>query len=211
MLKKNSIYCFIQESLENGKLCILNGGSPKKLNEKYNLQYYFENLEYYAETIDYFMLKYNTQLKEISKYVKSFGGSGRIHGSIVDVDYLNHLFLNPFDGQITPCFAYSMTEKYVYSNLKSMLFNKNKFLFERLTKMVSSNATESNLVILRNDLEVSKKNKFVSDTGMYKYSRIAKNLQYVTKMKVVRTWNDELVQLKDSIDTKSLLFQDLIT
>lgn len=211
MLKKSGIYCFIQESLINGRFSILNGGSPKKLNEKKDLQYYYDNLDFYAETTNYFMSKYNSQLKEISSYVRSFGGSGRIHGSIVDVDFYDHLYLNPLDGKIIPYFAYSMTDKYVYSNLSSLLFNKNKLLFDRYIKLIGSESTNSGLINFSNDLVISKKKKFAPETDIYRFSRIANNLQYLTKMKVVRTWNEELVNSKESIDTKRLLFIDLTT
>ena len=40
--------------------------------------------------------------------------SGKVHGCIVDIDFFNHIYLNPFDGTITPYSALSMDMKYAY-------------------------------------------------------------------------------------------------
>lgn len=208
-LKKNGIYLFIQKSNETGVLMILNGGAIKKLSGPQNLDYYYENLEYYAKSVEFFMSKYNKQLQQISIIVKAFGGTGHIHGSIVDIDFFNHIYLNPFDGKITSYFAYSMTEKYIYKNIPSLLFYEANHLYPRYLEFIKTD-NKNQLIAIDEDLEVSKRKQFVADTDMYRFSRIAKTLQYLTKMKVVRTWNDELIKKKDNIESKKLLFNDLI-
>jgi predicted MPP superfamily phosphohydrolase len=211
MLKRSGIYCFIQENLKNGNFYLLNGGAIKKLNYQNNLGYYFDNLEYYANSIDFFMSNYNNKLNELSKLIKSFGGSGHIHGSIVDIDFFNHLYLNPFDGQVIPYFAYSMTEKYVYKNLSSLIYYKCKDLYKKYNALLHDEINKNQIITLsNNDIEISKKNNFVPETDIYKFSRIAKSLQYITKIKVVRIWSDELIKKKESEDTKKILFLDLI-
>lgn len=210
MLKKNGIYCFFQENLKNGNIYLLNGGAIKKLNSQ-DLGYYFENLEYYASSVDYFMSNYNNKLNEISEYVKSFGGSGRIHGSIVDINFYNHLYLNPFDGKIIPYFAHSITRKYVFKNLASLLYYKCKELYINFDSLINDKTKKYELIQLKNnDIDISKKNYFVPETDMYKFTRIAKSLQYITKFKVVRIWSDEVIKKKESTDAKKLLFLDLI-
>ena len=47
------------------------------------------------------MNSYMDKLLNISKVIKSIGGDGSIHGCIVDIDYYNHIYINPVDGKIT--------------------------------------------------------------------------------------------------------------
>ena len=43
---------------------------------------------------------YRNALKTISKEIRAFGGNGNIHGCIIDIDFFNHIYVNPFDGKI---------------------------------------------------------------------------------------------------------------
>jgi predicted MPP superfamily phosphohydrolase len=211
MLKKNEIYCFIQENLENGKFYILSGGSIKKLTHQGDLSYYFENMDLYSESITMFIRKYNETLEKISVFVKSIGGSGHIHGSIVDIDFYNHLFLNPFDGQMTPYFAYSMTSKYVYKNIDSLLFHNCKKLYSQYSIQINTEEGKRYLALLNDTSSViSSESNYVSDTRMYSFSRIIKNLQYITNIKVIRSWNEEIIDNKSLLQPEQVLFLDFI-
>ena len=57
----------------------------------------------------------------ISDEVSAIGGTGAVHGCIVDIDWFNHVYLNPFDGKVTPYFAMDMTGKLVFNNMESLL------------------------------------------------------------------------------------------
>ena len=76
--------------------------------------------------------------RKISEVIKSFGGSGRIHGCIIDVDFLNHVMLNPSDGQIT--YYYSPVFGYVepYDNMLNLLESHNKELAMQYRKQIGS-------------------------------------------------------------------------
>ena len=136
MLKKNGVYCFIQEYIKTGSLCILNGGSRVKLKPQRELEYYYEKLDIYTDAVQDFLDIFDSSLQEVSTFVRSFGGSGRIHGFIVDIDKLNHLYLNPFDGKITAYYATSISDKYVYKNIASLLRFRNKGFYNKYQKKV---------------------------------------------------------------------------
>ena len=87
MLKRNGIYCFILKNED--KLYLLDGGKQVRLNN--DLDYYYDNLPIYAQNIERLIGKYNNALKIISEKIKKIGGSGKIHGCIVDIDFFNHI------------------------------------------------------------------------------------------------------------------------
>ena len=121
-LKRDGTYMFLLESAK-GTLSILNGGSIRKAGN-HTINYFYENMSNYANSIRLFLKGYDELQKNISKQIEEIGGEGYIHGCIVDIDFYNHLFINPLDGKITPYFAYSIDDKYVYDNLLSLLKDK---------------------------------------------------------------------------------------
>ena len=189
MIKKSGKYCFIMQN-EKEELRILNGGNFKTLKNN-DLNYYYDNLENYAKSINMYMDSYENALKMLSNEVKKIGGSGRIHGCIVDIDFYNHIYLNPFDGTKTPYLAYSITEKFVYKNILSLLKYQRDDLYNNYKKMIKNS---NPLTIIENNEIISKNNTFVSSTEMYRISRIIKGLQYTTNYNVIRLWNDKIVE-----------------
>ena len=99
MLKRNGYYCFIHKS-RGGRLTILNGGALKKLEIHY-IHYYYDNMETMIYTIKTPLDKFTSFQKHIADMVKRIGGVGTIHGSIIDIDFYNHINVNPIDLSIT--------------------------------------------------------------------------------------------------------------
>lgn len=186
-------------------LLILNGGSVKKISE-HSIEYFFTNLCNYSKSIKMFLTKYDNYQKEIAKEIIKIGGSGNIHGCIIDIDYYNHLYINPFDGSIIPYFAYSIVNKYVYNNIKSLLKNECPELYNNYKKLINENG--NSLIKINQNILVTSK-KYVSDTKMYNISRIIKNLQFTIKHNVVKMWNDTIVT-NCSEENGRLLISELI-
>ena len=190
MLKKEQTYMFLMEK-ENGSLFTLNGGVIKK-TDGHNIDYYYQNLISYATSVKLFLSGYNNYQKKVAQEIRRIGGYGSIHGCIVDIDYYNHLFINPLDGKITAYYALSMTDKDVYKNLASLLKEKCCGLYSNY-QMLTSSKCENKLMVIGEEQKISTRKKKVSDTQIYKISRIIKGLQYTTQYNVVRVWNDEFL------------------
>ena len=191
MIKREETYMFFMQT-PKGSMLILNGGSIRKAGN-HSLEYFYENIVKYSASVSLFLSKYDNFEKQISNEVKRIGGDGRIHGSIVDIDFYNHLYLNPLDGTITPYFAYSMVDKYVYDNLPSLLKSKCPKLFANYEKMIGQKSDQNALVLYHKNLPITKNREYVDSTEMYKVSRILKGLQFTTKYNIVRLWNDAIV------------------
>ena len=88
MLKREKKYMFILQTPRS--LCLLVGGRRNRLGEN-NIQYYYDNMIIYSKRICELIKPYQIILKQLSEEVKSIGGTGLIHGCIVDISYYSHI------------------------------------------------------------------------------------------------------------------------
>lgn len=207
MLKKNELYMFVIQSASS--LCLLVGGQRKKLS-RYDIQYYYNNMERYSQKVTEAVAPFQQALSVISEEVRRFGGWGRIHGCIVDIDFLNHIYLNPFDGTLTPYYAWNIQYKLVFDDVISLLKEHLPELCERY-KAAKSNELLPILSCSDGKGKKSKKNMVVAkvpqlvlETDMYNPSRIMKSIQYIFENNVIRIWNDDILSADFSDDTIAL-------
>ncbi|MDF2943898.1 MAG: hypothetical protein K0S01_2756 [Herbinix sp.] len=212
MVKKNGkymffLYCLYSNRSKNKCLYLLNGGRPSKLlqNSLEDLQYYYATLDTYTDNVHQLLDRYTGGQKKISEFVKGLGGSGKIHGSIIDVEKPSnfeaysycHLFVNPIDGKVTPYFAYDVKSRIVYKDFKALLESQEscKLLQDNYTR--HENGQNLNMPALQysNQLEEWGDESSLYDEGgyLYKISRIIKSLQYLTDKNIIRIWNLDLL------------------
>ena len=204
MIKRNNYYIFFLE--KNNKLNVLEGGKKIKIKEQ-NLNYYYERIFEYGNIINSSLREFNALLKLISNEVKKIGGYGTIHGTIVNIDFYNHIYINPKDMTFTFYYATDTINKYVYSNYISLLKNKAPELYNNYLKLIGQKSCDTSL-ILYNSLELSNKRVYVPETDMYTYSRYIKNLQYLTSCNVIRVWNDTIL-MKSQKNKEKIISQNI--
>ena len=192
MLKKHGYYCFIIQS-QNENLYILNGGSLKKL-KSCNIHYYYGNMEKVTEKISDSLKEYFNFQKKIAKEIKMIGGEGYIHGCIVDIDFYNHIYINPFDLSITPYWAKNMVYKQIYTSIPKLLKAKCTGLYTNYIKLLKDK-NEAGLMI-RNSLNNKSDSQFYLDTDIYKASRLIKSVQKLSH-NILSVWIDSSTQLLD--------------
>jgi hypothetical protein len=198
MLKRRNIYCFFYEDEKTQKMYLLNGGVIVNVPEQ-NLQYYYENMGKYSQRIDEIFSGYFNALKRISDGVKAFGGRGSIHGCIVDIDFLNHLYLNPYDGTLSAYFALSTKDKIFYNDIDSLLNVHCKELYENYKRLLSNNSEKIAMICGKENIEnITDIPQYIDDMSMYKPSKVIRSLQYLTEANVIRTWNDALLNTTSS-------------
>lgn len=191
MVKRDGAYMFLMQT-PKGTLLILNGGAIKGAGG-HTPEYFYEHLANYSKSVRLFLSKYDQFQKQVSNEVKRFGGDGRIHGSIIDIDFNNHLYLNPLDGSITPYYALSIVDKYVFDNVPSLLKTECPSLFENYERLIGHQSNCKTLVTYNGNFRITKRKKYVESTEMYRVSRLLKGLQFTTKYNIVRLWNDAIV------------------
>ena len=187
MLKKHNYYCFIHET-KSKSLSILNGGSSKKLRYK-NIDYYYEHMYEVIESIQEPLKKYTDYQKKISAEIRRIGGAGTIHGCIIDINWFNHIYVNPVDSSITAYYAESIVYKYVYPDVVSLLKIECPSLYSNYQKLIKSNNTMDGTLILneskKNEVQVLPQ-EYLS-TDIYKASREIKKMQKISN-NILSTW-----------------------
>jgi hypothetical protein len=195
MLKKVGFYCFITES-SIGSLCILNGGSRKALDHT-DLKYYFNNMDRMVAAINTPLAKYTGIQRQIASYIKVIGGEGRIHGCIIDIDELNHVYVNPFDLTVTGYFAWDIINKKAYPSIPSLLEKHCHELYVNYNKLLSTE--EKNAIAVLNNRNIPEEGQVYLDTSMYKASREIKKMQRLNS-NILGAWYDNVLHEHAEID-----------
>lgn len=194
MLKKNDYYCFIHKNASGG-LTILNGGSLKALMSK-EIEYYYDNMNAQIDFIKRPLDKYQSIQKRISDSIKHIGGSGYIHGAIIDIDYYNHIYINPYDLSVTPYFAWDVVQKYVYPSIQALLKEKCPLLYEKYNEYLT--VEDNNVLAIRenSDKKLLVKPKLYTSTDIYKASRELKKMQKL-QTNILSVWYDNVSCIKE--------------
>ncbi len=183
MLKKNGYYCFIHKS-KSGSLTILNGGAMKKLKIQ-DVQYYYDNMDIMISTIKTPLDKFTSFQIRIADMVKRIGGAGKIHGSIIDIDYYNHIFVSPFDLSITGYWAFDIIHKMVYPSIPALLEKNCPEIFCEYVKLLEGSS--ENPLALNQQTNIAGLAQTYLDTDIYKASREIKKMQKLST-NILTSW-----------------------
>lgn len=195
MLKKNGYYCFVHKS-RSGSLTILNGGAMKKL-EIQDVQYYYDNMDTMISTIKTPLDKFTSFQKRIADMVKQIGGIGTIHGSIVDIDSYNHIYVNPFDLSITGYWASDIINKIVYPSIPALLEKNCPVMFGEYVKLLKGNS--ENPLALKQQTNITVLPQTYLDTDIYKASREIKKMQKLSS-NILTSWYEDTLHKRTKIE-----------
>ena len=184
MLKKQGFYMFIMETLK-GTFCILNGGAIKSL-PKESVEYFYKHMNEVIDYLQYPLNAYTELQNKLSQIVKEIGGEGTIHGCIINIDFYNHLYVNPLDGYITYYYAKDMIDKIIYPNISDLLRDNCPTIYKNYQKYICEQG-DTELIILKNNLiNIYEKTKYL-DTDIYSMSREINKIQKI-KNNILTTW-----------------------
>lgn len=190
MIKNKGYYGFFVISYKGIYICA--GGNVKRIGECTDMSRIQENFNNMVEGYLRVLEPYRNAQEWISKEVKSFGGEGTIHGSIIDIDFYNHILLSG-DGTVIYYYSPVYGEVEQYDSLLSLLDKHNISLATRYRKQlgIKNNRQTENL-----ELQVKEMIKIDIKNSPYVISRKVKQLQRLFDKKILRAW-DEKVLLKD--------------
>lgn len=193
MLKKNGYYCFIHKA-KTGSLSMLNGGSLKKLDKK-DINYYYDNMDSVIAFIETPLRKYTAYQERIADKIRRIGGSGYIHGCIIDIDFYNHVYVNPVDMTVRGYWAYDIVDKVVYPTVQALLKKECPELYANYLKLIE--VEESNpLVVKQIEDEVELLPQEYLETDIYKASREIKKMQKLNS-NVLTVWYDNVSEMNE--------------
>ena len=196
-LKRRGVYMFVSQ-IKGKHLCLLDGGARKTLPVD-DLSYYWNHLEEYAEKVAPVFRPVREALNVLSKEVKAFGGSGLIHGFIVDIDFYRHIQLDPFTGNMDMYWSSGMSGRCICDGAQELLelegfgfIKKNELLLNRFNE--AKNAGLLPVLSGGNQLaQLDGRYQVDLKTG-YERSRIMKKVQYLIDYGVVRIWNTQVLE-----------------
>ena len=200
MLKKNGYYCFIHKT-KTGSLSMLNGGALKKLNTK-DVNYYYDNMDSMIAFIETPLKKYTAYQESIADEIRKIGGSGWIHGCIIDIDYYNHVYVNPVDMTVRSYWASDIVNKLVYPTVPALLKNECPELYANYLKLIEGEKSNP-LAVKQTKNEVSLLPQEYLETDIYKASREIKKMQKLNS-NVLTTWYD-IVPERNELPCKKLV------
>lgn len=183
MLKKNGYYCFIQKT-NKGNLSILNGGALKSLKSK-DIKFYYDSMDTVIRFIKKPLDTYTDIQKKIASEIKRIGGSGHIHGCIIDIDGMNHVYVNPVDSKITGYWASDIINKQVYSSIPTLLQEQCPEMYLRYCKYIKEKG--KNLPMISNPSNIGLNVKEYLNTDIYNASREIKKMQKLHS-NILTTW-----------------------
>lgn len=211
LLKKNGSYLFLLKSAYS--LSLMAGGQRRRLNNQ-SVKYYYDNMDRYCEKLLQIIKPYKDVMEMLSREVIKFGGDGTIHGSIIDISWYSHLYVNPYDGKITPYWAYGINGRLPYKNLLDLLLSQEPEMVETFKLQCEDNQLPLiDKYIMKTPAKIkdAKMPKWVWGTEIYKPSRILRSIQYVWQQNVIRIWNDEILNTNDLALPKTDLIENRIS
>ncbi len=190
-IKHSGYYMFM---FEEKKLYFLNGGQRKRV--EHNLEYYDMNMPKYISQVRKLSTPYYQHMQQLSMDVKQLGGTGYIHGCIVDIDGYNHIYCDPKNGILSFYYASDIIDKLFFPDIRHLILESPK-VFLRELMIHHLEATNTELMVLQPQIDADLtmvEPQTVYNTSMYKSSRIKKSFQYTLEQKVIRLWNDSLLE-----------------
>lgn len=123
------------------------------------------------------------------------------HGCIIDIDFFNHIYVNPFDGENTSYFAYDICGRKPFNSIKKHIEEEIPRLLPNYLKECEKNSI-SLLRKFREDRrqksELAVLPEWMTGTEIYDPSRIMRAVQYVWEQNVIRIWNDDILYGEDN-------------
>ena len=156
--------------------------------------------------------------------------TGKVHGCIVDIDYFNHIYIDPYTGELIPYFASSKYWRKKYDSVEKLIADKRPDMLPAFNRALNGGNTEMSLLTAVNNViqgeiptlangeieelddeeEMDEYDLSDSDTTMYSVSNNLKLLQKIYDYKLVVVWIDQVLQEPKLRDNKATAFDCLV-
>ena len=193
VIKRNGYYGFFLINDEKKKAYICNGGRPLKISAYHDIEYFNQTFLRLVNVFQKAFEPYRRAQERVAKFIRSFGGNGKIHGFIVDIDGFNHIMMNPLDGSITfymsPMFGtlqtYNSLTALLKKNCPELLSNYNRQL-----QLLSSDHDSNLLRAFESEESISDFIQLDIKDSLYAISMRYNKFQALFDSHVLRAWTD---------------------
>lgn len=189
MIKHSGYYGFFIVSPKS--TCICAGGRIKKISTCTDIEQFDSNFLKMIKKYICVLSPYRNAQEQIAKSVKAFGGNGKIHGYIIDIDFLNHIMLNPADGSLTYYYSPMFGAVEIHNDLMSLLDSHNRSLADQYHKQLK---LPDGALIPQTRINVTGEITNIDiKNSVYANSNRMNQLQRLFDNKILRDWNEELL------------------
>ena len=208
LIKRNGYLGFFIEK-KDGTILICEGGKIKIIKkhssiiEIYNDFYNMVNLFLNAFST------YRNWQETVSRYLKVIGGTGKIHGFIVDIDIYNHVMLNPYDRTLTFYYSKDFGTIHPFRSLDKLLSSKYNIDNDNMIKILKNHKialdklkefSQKEISIIENknnlkdilDMAEGKCIKLRISESIYSISMKYNQIQRLFDYKLLRDWNENI-------------------
>lgn len=208
VIKSRGYYGFFV--VNNSGISIVNGGKTKKIALSKNIEWIYDNFNIVVSKYLAVLEPLRAAQLQISRELKRLGFYGTIHGLIVDVDFYNHIMVNPIDGTIT--FYYSPE----FGQVRPFESFQKQLAFMGCAGLLESKVTDSQrneialygsnmLAAVENNYVMSEMATVSRRTGVYGVSRAVNPLQRLFTGHVLRDFDLRLIEVEDDSATHRAL------
>ena len=199
-IKSRGYYGFFV--VNNSGISVVNGGKTKKIALSKNIKWIYDNFNIVVGKYLTVLEPLRSTQLQISHELKRLGFDGTIHGLIVDIDFLNHVMVNPVDGAIT--FYYSP----MFGQVKTFESFQKQLEYMGRVELLESKTIEpkgDEIALYNSSMLVTAKNNNVLEdlttvsrrTGAYGVSRAVSPLQRLFTGHVLRDFDLRLIEVED--------------
>ena len=118
----------------------------------------------------------------------------------MDVDFFNHIYVNPLDGKLTPYNApEDIVKKFVYPSVGALIRGNCPNLLEKYGSKMKTDAVMRKLFP-----DAEGEPVLYESTDIYTASRIYRSMQYLVELGIVRRWDEVLFRMMETEDEKTV-------
>ena len=188
LIKRDKYHLFLLQN--DKKTSIVYKGRVNNTQHK-SLSYFYDNFLKIIDDVNTVYVPFREKLDMLSKSIKEISPyeGGKIHGCIIDIDFLNHVMVNPIDGKLTFYYSEFYGQIVEHKSLQSLLKGVKGLVHKRDT--LSRWKKEQHPLMQVYD-EAEEKSMFV-DVGqgtMYEISRKMLMLQFLYETGILGIWYD---------------------
>lgn len=140
------------------------------------------------------MSPYRNKQEKVSEYIRAFGGNGKIHGCIVDIDFFCHVLISPIDGKCSYYYSPIFGEVEYYNSMFQLLKQHNSELAAQVKRLEASSKVALEIINQTpTDVGDYGMQKVDIKHSLYAISTRLNQLQRLFDKKILRDWNEELI------------------
>lgn len=201
MIKHKGKYVFFLISHINTKICI--GGKIKTISNCSDIEHFDKIFDKMVNKYIELFAPYWKYINQMASEVKSLGYCGDVHGCIVDLDFCNHIMINPLDQKVTFYNSPTMGFVKIFDNLENLITYMNNGYILDIEKKKMLELKNNNAIISKTSQEISQEVgeliKIDIKNSVYSISNYMRQIQRLFDSNILRDWNEDIISIQKKV------------